>query len=95
MMFSYKSNMQRLSSIHHDQPMTPLDTAVYWVEFVMRHGGAKHLHLASHELNWFQYHSIDVIGALLAVLVSFAVLCWTVVRWLLRRCRRPARLKED
>lgn len=95
MMLSYKSNMQRLSSIHRDQPVTPLDTAVYWVEFVMRHGGAKHLRLASHELNWFQYHSIDVIAALLVVLLTFAVLCWTVGRSLLRCCRRRQRLKRD
>lgn len=95
MMLSYKANMQRLSSIHHDQPVTPLDTAVYWVEFVMRHGGAKHLRLASHDLNWFQYHSIDVIGALLVILLTFTVLCWTVVRCLLRCCRRRERLKKD
>ncbi len=33
----------RLSRIHHDQPMNPLDQAVYWIEFVMRNKGAKHL----------------------------------------------------
>lgn len=92
---SYKSNMQRLSSIHHDQPARPLDTAVYWVEFVMRHGGAKHLRLASHDLNWFQYHSLDVIGALLVILLTSTVLCWTGIRCLLRCCRRQGRLKKE
>lgn len=95
MMLSYKSNMQRLSSIHHDQPATPLETAVFWVEFVMRQGGAKHLRLASRDLNWFQYHSLDVIGALLVMLVALIVLCWTAVRYLLRCCRGQRRLKED
>ncbi|XP_058403195.1 UDP-glucuronosyltransferase 2A1 isoform X1 [Diceros bicornis minor] len=63
---SYKENAMRLSRIHHDQPVKPLDRAVFWIEFVMRHKGAKHLRPAAHDLTWFQYHSLDVIGFLLA-----------------------------
>ncbi|XP_042534083.1 UDP-glucuronosyltransferase 2A1 isoform X4 [Dipodomys spectabilis] len=63
---SYKENAMRLSRIHHDQPVKPLDRAVFWIEFVMRHKGAKHLRVAAHDLTWFQYHSLDVIGFLLA-----------------------------
>ncbi|CAB1420914.1 unnamed protein product [Pleuronectes platessa] len=36
---SYRLNMQRLSRLHRDQPMKPLDTALFWIEFVMRHKG--------------------------------------------------------
>ncbi|XP_006163646.1 UDP-glucuronosyltransferase 2A2 isoform X2 [Tupaia chinensis] len=67
---SYKENAMRLSSIHHDQPVKPLDRAVFWIEFVMRHKGAKHLRVAAHDLTWFQYHSLDVIGFLLACIIS-------------------------
>ncbi|XP_053451869.1 UDP-glucuronosyltransferase 2B4-like [Nycticebus coucang] len=62
----YKENAVRLSRIHHDQPVKPLDRAVFWIEFVMRHGGARHLRAAAHDLMWVQYHSLDVIGFLLA-----------------------------
>ncbi|MBZ3869313.1 UDP-glucuronosyltransferase 2A1 [Sciurus carolinensis] len=67
---SYKENIMRLSRIHHDQPIKPLDRAVFWIEFVMRHKGAKHLRPASHDLTWFQYHSLDVIGFLLACVAT-------------------------
>uniref|UniRef100_A0A8C4ML50 UDP-glucuronosyltransferase n=1 Tax=Equus asinus asinus TaxID=83772 RepID=A0A8C4ML50_EQUAS len=67
---SYKENAMKLSRIQHDQPMKPLDRAVFWIEFVMRHKGAKHLRPASHDLNWFQYHSLDVIGFLLACVAT-------------------------
>ncbi|KFO28211.1 UDP-glucuronosyltransferase 2B31 isoform X1 [Fukomys damarensis] len=67
---SYKENAMRLSRIHHDQPVKPLDRAVFWIEFVMRHGGAKHLRVAAHDLSWFQYHSLDVIGFLLACVAT-------------------------
>ncbi|XP_062054743.1 UDP-glucuronosyltransferase 2B16-like isoform X2 [Lepus europaeus] len=63
---SYKENVMKLSRIHHDQPMKPLDRAVFWIEYVMRHKGAKHLRVAAHDLTWYQYHSLDVIGFLLA-----------------------------
>ncbi|XP_005333334.2 UDP-glucuronosyltransferase 2A3 isoform X1 [Ictidomys tridecemlineatus] len=75
---SYKENAMRLSRIHHDQPIKPLDRAVFWIEFVMRHKGAKHLRPASHDLTWFQYHSLDVIGFLLA--------CATTVIFMVTKC---------
>jgi glucuronosyltransferase len=68
--FSYKENAMRLSRIHHDQPMKPLDRAVFWIEYVMRNKGAKHLRPALHDLTWFQYHSLDVIGFLLVCVVA-------------------------
>ena len=66
----YKENAMKLSRIHHDQPIKPLDRAVFWIEYVMRHKGAKHLRPASHDLTWFQYHSLDVIGFLLACVAT-------------------------
>ncbi|XP_031246955.1 UDP-glucuronosyltransferase 2B31-like [Mastomys coucha] len=67
---SYKENAMQLSRIHHDQPVKPLDRAVFWIEFVMRHKGAKHLRVAAHDLSWVQYHSLDVIGFLLACVLT-------------------------
>uniref|UniRef100_A0A8C3YCL3 UDP-glucuronosyltransferase n=1 Tax=Catagonus wagneri TaxID=51154 RepID=A0A8C3YCL3_9CETA len=67
---SYKENVMWLSTIQRDQPVKPLDRAVFWIEFVMRHKGAKHLRPAAHDLTWYQYHSLDVIGFLLACVAS-------------------------
>ncbi|KAJ6660592.1 hypothetical protein lerEdw1_017589 [Lerista edwardsae] len=75
---TYKKNAVRLSQIHHDQPVKPLERAVFWIEFVMRHKGAKHLRPAAHHLTWYQYHSLDVIAFLtgcLAVFIFLAVKC--------------------
>ncbi|XP_040822619.1 UDP-glucuronosyltransferase 2B31-like isoform X2 [Ochotona curzoniae] len=71
---SYKENAMTLSRIHHDQPMKPLDRAVFWIEHVMRHKGAKHLRVAAHDLTWYQYHSLDVIGFLLACVAITALI---------------------
>ncbi|XP_075401055.1 UDP-glucuronosyltransferase 2A1 isoform X2 [Tenrec ecaudatus] len=82
---SYKRNAMRLSAIHHDQPVKPLDRAVFWIEFVMRHKGAKHLRPAAHDLTWFQYHSFDVIGFLL---VCVATALFLVTKCCLFSCKK-------
>ncbi|XP_052055290.1 UDP-glucuronosyltransferase 2B7-like isoform X1 [Apodemus sylvaticus] len=85
---SYKEKVMWLSTIHHDQPMKPLDRAVFWIEFVMRHKGAKHLRPLAHNLTWYQYHSLDVIGFLLACVVAIAFLavkcCLFVYRFFIK-----------
>ncbi|XP_053139653.1 UDP-glucuronosyltransferase 1A1-like isoform X7 [Hemicordylus capensis] len=63
----YKENIMHLSALHLDRPIHPLDLAVHWVEFVMKHKGAPHLRPAAHDLNWIQYHSLDVIAFLMAI----------------------------
>uniref|UniRef100_A0A8C6V083 UDP glucuronosyltransferase 1 family, polypeptide A1 n=1 Tax=Neogobius melanostomus TaxID=47308 RepID=A0A8C6V083_9GOBI len=66
----YKEKMQTLSSLHHDRPVPPLDLAVFWTEFVMRHKGADHLRVAAHDLNWIQYFCLDVLAFLTLIVVT-------------------------
>ncbi|XP_054994722.1 UDP-glucuronosyltransferase 2B31-like [Sorex araneus] len=90
---SYKENAMKLRAIQRDQPVKPLDRAAFWIEFVMRHKGAKHLRPASHDLNLLQYHSLDVIGFLLACVVAAL---WLITKCCLCCCRvfSKARKKE-
>lgn len=82
----YKENIQRLSDLHLDRPIHPLDLAVHWVEFVMRHKGAPHLRPAAHELNWVQYHSLDVIAFLAAVALLTLFIGFKCCLCCFRRC---------
>ncbi|XP_041854848.1 UDP-glucuronosyltransferase 2A2-like [Melanotaenia boesemani] len=76
---SYREKMQELSRLHRDQPMKPLDRAMFWIEFVMRHKGAAHLRTESYKMSMIQYYSIDVVAFLLAVtLTVFAVFIYAV-----------------
>ncbi|XP_032541776.1 UDP-glucuronosyltransferase 2A2-like isoform X3 [Chiroxiphia lanceolata] len=92
---TYKENALKLSKIQHDQPVKPLDRAVFWIEFVMRHKGAKHLRPASHHLTWYQYHSLDVLAFLftcVAIAVFILVKCCLCC---CRRCGRIAKRKKE
>ncbi|KAK5642859.1 hypothetical protein RI129_009026 [Pyrocoelia pectoralis] len=57
----YSRNVKQRSKIMHDQPMRPLDTAIYWIEYVIRYQGADHLKSTARHLQWYQYLLLDVI----------------------------------
>ncbi|KAM9347142.1 UDP-glucuronosyltransferase-like [Symphorus nematophorus] len=91
---SYKEKIEELSAIHLDRPVQPLDLAVFWTEFVMRHKGAKHLRVAAHDLNWIQYHSLDVIGFLIVIVLT---VLWVTLKCCLfctRKCLRKGTAKK-
>ncbi|XP_068089221.1 UDP-glucuronosyltransferase 2A2-like isoform X2 [Hyperolius riggenbachi] len=90
---TYKENAMRISRIHHDQPVKPLDRAVFWIEFVMRHKGAKHLRPASHDLTWYQYHCLDVIGFLTICLFIIVYIIYKIFSFFCRKCC-PNRRKQ-
>ncbi|XP_057234648.1 UDP-glucuronosyltransferase 1A1-like isoform X6 [Malurus melanocephalus] len=82
----YKENIKRMSELHLDRPIHPLDLAVHWVEFVMRHKGAPHLRPAAHDLNWVQYHSLDVIAFLAVVVLLSLYISFKCCLCCCRRC---------
>uniref|UniRef100_A0A673G052 UDP-glucuronosyltransferase n=1 Tax=Sinocyclocheilus rhinocerous TaxID=307959 RepID=A0A673G052_9TELE len=91
---SYKEKMTELSAIHRDRPIEPLDLAVFWTEFVMRHKGAAHLRPAAHELNWIQYHSLDVIGFLILILVTVIFVTVKSCMFCFRKCFKKTQKKK-
>ncbi|TRY73509.1 hypothetical protein TCAL_01550 [Tigriopus californicus] len=73
----YKANALKYGAIFRDQPIQPIDKAVYWTEFIMRHKGAPHLQVAHTHLNWFQKNLVDVYVFLV---LSFIVIVSVLVK---------------
>ncbi|KAL1006827.1 hypothetical protein UPYG_G00077650 [Umbra pygmaea] len=92
---SFKENAMRLSRIHHDRPISPKDEAVFWVEFTMRHKGAKHLRVQAHELTWYQYHSLDVFAFLLGVVLFCTLLFVKLSLLCVQRCCYGGKSKQE
>lgn len=72
----YREKAKYASQLYKDKPLHPLDEAVYWVEYVIRHGGARHMQSQAVDISLFQYHSVDVYGFLIAV----AFVLWKIIR---------------
>ncbi|KAM9481128.1 UDP-glucuronosyltransferase 2A2-like isoform 1-T2 [Clarias gariepinus] len=92
---SYSTNMNRLSRLLRDTPIQPMDNAMFWIEFVMRHKGAAHLRTESYKMPWYVYYSVDVIAFLLFVVSCAVFLIFTVIRCLCCRACSKKRVKQD
>ncbi|KAF7998051.1 hypothetical protein HCN44_009449 [Aphidius gifuensis] len=73
----YQKSMREVSSLFMDRPMSAEDTAVYWVEYVARHGNR--LRSPATKLSWWQYYLIDVYGFIIAFIL---ILLWTIKKFI-------------
>ncbi|GCC25643.1 hypothetical protein chiPu_0004054 [Chiloscyllium punctatum] len=71
---SYRESMQKLSALHRDQPKSPMERAIFWIEYVARHKGAAHLRSESYQLPWYAYYCVDVMIFLLSLFIMTTVL---------------------
>ncbi|XP_075986013.1 UDP-glucosyltransferase 2-like [Anticarsia gemmatalis] len=66
---SYRQNIIRLRELMRDEPMKPLDRAVWWTEYVLRHGGAKHLRSPAANISWTELIELELVLIVLFVFV--------------------------
>ncbi|XP_060942416.1 UDP-glucuronosyltransferase 2C1-like [Limanda limanda] len=92
---SYRQNMQRLSSLHRDQAIAPMDHAIFWVEYVIRHKGAAHLRTEAYKMPWYSYYSLDVLLVLLAAATALLFITVAVFWFLCCRSRRKTKAKAE
>ncbi|CAL8107615.1 unnamed protein product [Orchesella dallaii] len=76
----YSVKAKELSKLVRDVPQTPLEKAVYWVEYVLRHKGAPHLRSAARDLNFVQYYLLDVTLAVILITTSILVGVYLVLK---------------
>nr|QVG59860.1 UDP-glucuronosyltransferase [Nilaparvata lugens] len=82
---SYAENMRILSRITKDKPMPAVETAVWWIEYVLRHNGAPHLRPACKDLVWYQYYSLDIIAAIGATIMLILTLSYSTVKMIVKK----------
>ncbi|CAJ1063859.1 UDP glucuronosyltransferase 5 family%2C polypeptide D1 [Xyrichtys novacula] len=90
---SYRQNIQRLSRLHRDQPMAPMDQAVFWVEYVIRHKGAPHLRTEAYKMPWYSYYLLDVLLFMMTVVTVLLYSMFALFRFLCCRHRRKTKSK--
>ena len=84
--------MQKRFKLLHDQMETPLERAVFWTEYVIRHKGAEHLQLASRELTSYQRSLIDVYFVLFfSALLPLLLTCFCLKKC----CKRRGKLTSS
>ncbi|MCL4155844.1 UNVERIFIED_CONTAM: hypothetical protein GTU68_020547, partial [Idotea baltica] len=71
----YRETVESVSATFRDQQNLPLEKAVWWTEYAIRHKGTPQLKSPGASLGWIEYLNIDVIIAIqIAVFVLFKIL---------------------
>ncbi|XP_020802466.1 UDP-glucuronosyltransferase 2B13-like isoform X1 [Drosophila serrata] len=91
---TYKENIQRVSNIFKDRQQEPRRTAVYWIEYVIRYGGAPHMRSAGLDLNWFQFYLLDVIAFVVVVFIAGIMAIWLAIRLLMGSDKKHRKTKK-
>ncbi|XP_044754883.1 UDP-glucosyltransferase 2-like [Coccinella septempunctata] len=76
----YKENAKRRSAIMRDQQVKPIDKAIYWIEYVIRHKGAHHLHSAALDLEWYQRSMLDVLAIITLTVFTLIYILITALK---------------
>ena len=81
-----KERMAEMHQLFTDARDTPLERAVWWVEYVIRHRGAPFLKPHSLDLAWYQYHLLDVLAFIILVIAFFLLIFAMSCRFCCRIC---------
>jgi len=82
-MFNFRINMKKLQQLYNDRPHSPLETAVYWTEYVIRNKNESKELLKSQKvhLNLYQSNLIDIFAVfLLPLIMAIYIIQWTMKR---------------
>ncbi|XP_044732699.1 UDP-glucosyltransferase 2-like [Chrysoperla carnea] len=80
----YKNNIKKLSELNRDQIIKPLDRAIWWIEYVIRHKGAKQLRSPAADLPWYKFLLLDIIGFVVGTLVLSTIAFIYLIKIILR-----------
>ena len=56
-----------ISGLLKDRRQMPLQETCDWIEYVLRHGGARHLRAQVFNIPWYQYYLLDIMAFLVAI----------------------------
>lgn len=76
----YRENMQRRAMYFRDQSEKPLDRAIWWIEYVLRHPTVEHLRSPTLKLGTAKSNLLDVYGFFAGVIFFVLWLALFIVR---------------
>ncbi|KAF7263659.1 hypothetical protein GWI33_001504, partial [Rhynchophorus ferrugineus] len=91
----YAENVKKVSALFKDRILNPLDTSVYWIEYVIRHNGAPHLQSSAKDLAWYQYYLVDVIAIALTIPAILSYIAYVISKIFLTKIIKKSKIKTN
>ncbi|KAJ8959705.1 hypothetical protein NQ318_021897 [Aromia moschata] len=82
---SYRQAITQLRELALDVPMTGLEKAIWWVEYVLRNKGAKHLRNPAADVPLYQYYLLDVIGLFMLLAGIYVTISYFVFKTIVNK----------
>ncbi|XP_066941843.1 UDP-glycosyltransferase UGT5-like [Macrobrachium rosenbergii] len=76
----YVENVVKTSRLYRDQVTSPVEQAVFWTEYVIRHRGAPKLRSPAVSLSWVQLLLLDVLALFLLVIILSLLILWWIFK---------------
>ncbi|XP_050505501.1 UDP-glucosyltransferase 2-like [Diabrotica virgifera virgifera] len=80
----YKAYAEAAGLFFADRQVSPINTAVYWVEYVLRHRGARHFQSPGVQMPLYKRRLVDVLILLIVVQLMLFFLFYFIIKHLLR-----------
>ncbi|KPU80574.1 uncharacterized protein Dana_GF27075 [Drosophila ananassae] len=84
----YAARAKNMSQSFRDRPMSPLDTAVWWTEYALRHPDVRHIRLNEDDISFMRYYRLE---SLLSIGLRFGFIIGLVTLLaykLVQKCNR-------
>nr|XP_003699462.1 PREDICTED: UDP-glucuronosyltransferase 2B15-like [Megachile rotundata] len=91
----YMENARKLSKAFRDRPMTPLDTAVWWTEYIGRGNGLPYVRSERVNMSWVARNLVDVAAFLIAIVLLALYILYRYINHLFSRNQMKKYKKID
>lgn len=78
----YLKNAKKISALFRDNPIHPMDEAMYWIEHTIRNKNNSLSKSASISLPWYKYLLLDVVGAVFVTLILLTVITYKILDYI-------------
>ncbi|KAH8414637.1 hypothetical protein KR215_011199, partial [Drosophila sulfurigaster] len=89
---TYTLNAKEMSGRFRDQPTSPIESAIWWTEYVLRHKGAPHMRMTDQDMAFVRYYNLNIFSILFGRIAFSAILvlliCIIVVNFILKEFLR-------
>ncbi|XP_072388405.1 UDP-glycosyltransferase UGT5-like [Diabrotica undecimpunctata] len=92
----FAEKAQLLSKSFKDRPLSPTDTALYWIDYAVNHKGAPFMKTTAVDMPLYQYWLLDVLVFISVVLLVLLYLFYRLANFFVRKLfKKENKLKES
>lgn len=93
---TYLMSVNKVSELMKSSPMEPKQTAIHWIEQVIKHNGLNHLKSESRKLSFYKLYTVDLISFFAIIVLIYILLMQYhfIKEWILKK-ERKRRDAED